>query len=88
MDLASPAVSGTSVYANGLTTFKKITAVYCKKIYEIHEYILWQNAVYLNVKTNSHRKIQQVATVYQNLLFHIYIKLNMFRVTQRPSSGA
>ena len=33
-------------------------------------------------------KIQQDATVYQNLLFHIYIKLNMFRATHRPSSGA
>jgi len=27
------------------------------------------------------------ATVYQNLLFHIYMKLNMFRATHRPSSG-
>jgi len=26
--------------------------------------------------------------VYQNLLFHIYMKLNMFRATHRPSSGA
>jgi hypothetical protein len=37
---------------------------------------------------HSYRKIQQDATVYQNLLFHIYIKLNMFRATHRPSSGA
>jgi len=34
-----------------------------------------------------HIKIQQDATVYQNL-FHIYMKLNMFRATHRPSSGA
>jgi len=34
------------------------------------------------------QKIQQDATVYQNLLFHIYMKLNMFRATHRPSSGA
>jgi hypothetical protein len=33
-------------------------------------------------------KIQQDATVYQNLLFHVYMKLNMFRTTHRPSSGA
>jgi hypothetical protein len=33
-------------------------------------------------------KIQQDATMYQTLLFHIYIKLNMFRATNRPSSGA
>jgi hypothetical protein len=33
------------------------------------------------------QKIQQDATDYQNLLFHIYIKLNMFRATHRPSSG-
>jgi len=26
--------------------------------------------------------------VYQNLLFRIYMKLNMFRATHRPSSGA
>jgi hypothetical protein len=31
---------------------------------------------------------QQDATVYQNLLFHIYMKLNMFWATHRPSSGA
>jgi hypothetical protein len=37
---------------------------------------------------NSYRKIQQDATVYQNLLFHIYMKLNMFWVTHPPSSGA
>jgi len=33
-------------------------------------------------------KIQQDATMYQNLLFLIYMKLNMFRATHRPSSGA
>ena len=31
---------------------------------------------------------QQDATVYQNLLFHVYMKLNMFRATHRSSSGA
>jgi len=36
----------------------------------------------------SYRKIQQDAAVYENLLFHIYMKLNMFRATHRPSSGA
>jgi len=36
----------------------------------------------------SYRKIQQDATVCQNLLFLIYMKLNMFRATHRPSSGA
>jgi len=35
-----------------------------------------------------HIEIQQDATVYQNFLFHIYVKLNMFRVTCPPSSGA
>jgi hypothetical protein len=34
------------------------------------------------IKSNSYRKIQQDATMYQNfLLFHIYMKLNMFRAT-------
>jgi hypothetical protein len=37
---------------------------------------------------NSYRNSQQDATVYQNLLFHVYMKLNMFWVTHRPSSGA
>jgi hypothetical protein len=35
------------------------------------------------------KKIQQDATMYKDvLLFHIYMKLNMFRATHRPSSGA
>jgi len=34
------------------------------------------------------RNSQQDTTVYQNLLFRIYMKLNMFRATHRPSSGA
>ena len=37
---------------------------------------------------NSYRNSQQDATVYQNLLFHVYMKLNMFRATHSPSSGA
>ena len=40
------------------------------------------------LKNNSYRKIQEDATVYQNLLFHIYMKLSMFRATHRPSTGA
>jgi len=36
----------------------------------------------------SYRKNQQDATMYQILLFHIYMKLNMFRATHCPSSGA
>jgi hypothetical protein len=39
-------------------------------------------------QNNSYRKIKQNATVHQNLLFRIYMKLNMFRATHRPSSGA
>jgi len=35
-----------------------------------------------------YRKIQQDAAMFRNLLFHIYMKLNMFRATHRPSSGA
>jgi len=42
----------------------------------------------ISLTYNSQRKIQQDATVYQNLLFHIYEKLNMFRAKHRPSSGA
>ena len=40
-----------------------------------------------NFANKSYIKIQQDITVYQNLLFHIYMKLNMFRATHRPSSG-
>jgi len=39
-------------------------------------------------KYNSYRNSQQDATVYQNLLFHVYMKLNMFQATHRPLSGA
>jgi len=38
--------------------------------------------------SGSYTKIQQDATVYQNLLLHIYMKLNMFRAMHRPSSEA
>jgi preprotein translocase subunit SecA len=34
------------------------------------------------------QKIQKAATMYQNLLFRIYMKLIMFRATHRPSSEA
>jgi len=44
--------------------------------------------MYFLIYINSYRKIQQDATVYQNLLFHIYMKLKMFRATHRTSSGA
>jgi hypothetical protein len=33
---------------------------------------------------DSYRKIQQDATVYQNLLFHTYMKLNVFRAVCLP----
>jgi len=37
---------------------------------------------------SSCKNSQQDATVYQNLLFYVYIKLNMFWAAHRPSSGA
>jgi hypothetical protein len=37
---------------------------------------------------NSYPNSKQNATVYQNLLFNVYMKLNMFQATHRPSSGA
>jgi len=40
------------------------------------------------ITVNSYRNSQQHATVFKNLLFHIYMKLNIFRATHRPSSGA
>jgi len=36
----------------------------------------------------SYRNSQQDATMYHNLLFHVYMKLNMFWATHSPSSGA
>jgi len=45
---------------------------------------MFNNKFHLNLYRNS----QQEATVYQNLLFHVYIKLNMFLATHRPSSRA
>jgi hypothetical protein len=38
-------------------------------------------------RSNSYRNSQQDATVYENLLFHYYINLNMFRATHHPSQG-
>jgi hypothetical protein len=37
------------------------------------------------IHTEKFNKMQQCIKI---LLFHIYIKLNMFRATHRPSSGA
>jgi hypothetical protein len=37
---------------------------------------------------SSYRNSLQDATVYKNSLYHVYMKLNMFRATHRPSSGA
>ena len=42
----------------------------------------------ITVLGDSYRNSQQDPTAYQNLLFHVYLKLNMFRATHRPSSGA
>jgi hypothetical protein len=39
-------------------------------------------------RLRSYRNSQQDATVYQNLLLNVYMKLNMFRASHRPSSGA
>jgi len=52
-----------------------------------HPNNMWCGALVMN-HTDSCRKIQQDATVYQNLLFHIYMKLSLFRATHHPSSGA
>ena len=43
---------------------------------------------YCAAQVDSQRKIQQDATMYPNLLFHIYMKLNMFRKTHGQTSGA
>jgi hypothetical protein len=52
-----------------------------------HPNNMWCGALVMN-HIDSYRKIQQDATVYPNLLFHIYMKLNLFRATYRSSSGA
>jgi hypothetical protein len=43
---------------------------------------------YIQMKLQFIKKIQQDATMYQNSLFLIYMKLNMFRGAHRPSLGA
>jgi len=46
-----------------------------------------QQAAHHNTShTEKTNKMQQAA--HQNLLFHIYMKFNMFRATHRPSSTA
>jgi hypothetical protein len=55
------------------------------------EFLWWAARVAYFRRTNtndSYRNSQQDATVYQNSLFHVYMKLNMFRATHHPSSGA
>jgi hypothetical protein len=39
-------------------------------------------------RNNSYSTIQQDEIVFQNLLFHIYVKLNMFWATHHPLSEA
>ena len=49
------------------------------------------NLVFMNpcIIYNSYRNSQRDVTVYQNFsLFRVYIRLNVFRATHRPSSGA
>jgi hypothetical protein len=70
-----------------LCEWKHINTVFylknCTNIYII-------NLVFVGpcIIVNSYRNNQQDATVYQNLLFHVYMKLNVFQATHRPSSGA
>jgi len=47
-----------------------------------------QMQLYNNEQCNSYRNSQQDATVYQNLLFHVYMKLNMFWVTHEEPKTA
>jgi hypothetical protein len=47
-----------------------------------------QTQLYNNKQCNSYRNIKHDAKVYQNLSLHVYVKLNTFRATHRPSSGA
>jgi hypothetical protein len=55
---------------------------YCfKLLHDITE--LWHFA--LTIHKEKSNKMQQCIKI---LLFRIYMKLNMFRVTHRPSSGA
>jgi hypothetical protein len=58
------------LYCIVLYTSSSGSLLLCKRSYQI----------------NSYGKIQQDTSVYENLLFHIYMKLNMFRATHRPSS--
>ena len=48
---------------------------------------VWDKRLGLNVCINSHKKIQQDKQ-FIKIWFHIYMKLNMFRATQRPSSAS
>ena len=61
--------------------------------FKVEEFLQSETDVVVHVPCDTTRNIsyrnnQQDATVYQNLLFHVYVKLNMYRATHRPSSGA
>jgi len=46
------------------------------------------HSVYLSISRKIHKEISnKVQQCIKMLLFHIYMKLNMFRATHRPSSG-
>jgi len=68
-----------------LIFFSRINLYKIRKHFEAKRAVLARR--YQDIIDNSYRNSQQDATVYENLLFHVYMKLNMFRATNRPPSG-
>ena len=50
--------------------------------------ILVRTGTYTNLDTIHKEKSNKMQQCIKILLFHIYMKLNMFGATHRPSSGA
>jgi hypothetical protein len=74
-----------------MKTFKGLNPVLLSfHMFTLHTYISQIQCLLVDswIWNKAYRKTQYDATDYQNLLLHIYIKLNMFWATQHPSSGA
>jgi hypothetical protein len=58
------------------------------KLWKTGQLELWTHIFLRNDFLIHKQKSNKMQQFIQILLFHIYVKLNMFRATHRPSSGA
>jgi uncharacterized protein YehS (DUF1456 family) len=68
-----------------LIKFWKAVKDYLEMILKNEQYDVTDSKVSTIIHKEKSNKMQQCINI---LLFHIYMKLNVFRATHRPSSGA